>query len=87
VSIGVRLHGPARRGLNGVELIDFPLRVSGSASDSFITQEYPITPEEVEDLKAGLWYFEVQSTEFPDGELRGQLDSILFCDGFEDSGC
>ncbi len=87
-STSVRLHGPARRGVNGPELTDFPLRVSGTPSDRFVTQEYPITPEEIEDLRAGLWYLEVRSVEFPDGELRGQLDSILFCSSFEANiGC
>jgi Ca2+-binding RTX toxin-like protein len=87
VSTGVRLRGPAPRGSNGAALNVFPLRLSGAASDTFITQEYPITAQEAQQLKAGLWYFEVQSQEFPDGELRGQLDNILFCSGFEDSGC
>jgi Ca2+-binding RTX toxin-like protein len=87
VSTGVRLRGPARRDQNGVELNVFPLRLSGAAADSFITQEYPITAAEAQDLKAGLWYFEVQSGEFPEGELRGQADNIQFCSGFEDAGC
>ncbi|MBD8525423.1 CHRD domain-containing protein [Pseudomarimonas arenosa] len=87
VSTGVRLRGPATRGAQGPELIDFPLRVSGTASDTFITQAYPITPEEAEDLRAGRWYFEVESTEFPAGELRGQLDNQVFCSGFEQQDC
>ncbi len=87
VSTGVRLRGPAPRGANGATLDGFPLRLSGTASDHFISQEYPITPAEVEDLKARQWYFEVQSEEFPDGELRGQVDNILFCSGFEATGC
>ncbi len=87
VSTGVRLRGPAPRGANGVALDDFPLRLSATASDSFSTQEYPITAQEAADLKAGLWYFEVQSVEFPDAELRGQLDGILYCSSFEDVGC
>jgi len=88
VSTSVRLHGPARRGTNGPALLDFPLRVAGAASDLFVTQEYPITAAEVTDLEAGRWYFEVRSAEFPDGELRGQVDDVVFCDGFGASaGC
>ncbi|MGQ0799803.1 MAG: CHRD domain-containing protein [Pseudomarimonas sp.] len=87
VSTGVRLRGPAPRGANGAALTDFPLRVSSTANDQFITQEYPITAQEVADLKARRWYFEVQSQEFPDGELRGQVDNLLFCSGFEATGC
>lgn len=87
VSTSVVLRGPASRGSNGPVLADFPLRLSGAASDSFITQEYPITADEVQQLKAGQWYIEVSSQEFPNGELRGQLDNILFCSGFEESGC
>jgi hypothetical protein len=87
VSTGVRLRGPAPRGATGAALSDFPLRLSATAADSFITQEYPITAEDVAELKAGLWYFEVQSVEFPDAELRGQVDGILHCSSFEDVGC
>lgn len=87
VSTNVRLHGPALRGATGPALTVFPLRVSGTANDSFITQEYPITAAEAADLKAGRWYLEVRSTEFPEGELRGQLDNILHCSGFESVGC
>jgi hypothetical protein len=87
VSVGVSLHGPAPRGVNGLALEAFPLRLSGTASDRFFSQEYPITVDEVEDLKAGQWYFEVKSQEFPDGELRGQVDNLFFCSGFEATGC
>jgi Ca2+-binding RTX toxin-like protein len=87
VSTAVVLRGPAPRGNNGPVLADFPLRLSATASDSFLTQEYPITADEAEQLRAGQWYIEVSSQEFPNGELRGQLDNILFCSGFEDSGC
>jgi hypothetical protein len=86
-STGVRLRGPAPRGAIGAALADFPLRLSATAGDSFTTQEYPITAEEVADLKSGLWYFEVESVEFPEAELRGQVDGILFCSSFEDVGC
>ncbi len=87
VSTSVVLRGPAPRGSNGPVLADFPLRLSGTASDSFITQEYPITADEAQQLRAGQWYIEVSSQEFPNGELRGQLDNILFCSGFEVAGC
>jgi hypothetical protein len=46
-----------------------------------------ITADEAQQLKTGQWYIEVSSQEFPNGELRGQLDNILFCSGFEESGC
>ncbi len=32
-----------------------------------------LTDQQAKDLEAGLWYFNVHTAKFPDGEIRGQL--------------
>ena len=32
-----------------------------------------LTPEQVSDLFSGLWYISVETAEFPEGEIRGQI--------------
>jgi hypothetical protein len=39
----------------------------------------PLTAEQVTDLKAGLWYVNVHSGNFPDGEIRGQIFPASNC--------
>ena len=79
----VHIHGPARRGVVAPPIIDLP--VSGLTSGSFVVGPLAVTPAQVTDLKAGLWYFNVHSTApgSAAGEVRGQIDGRQFVDGFE----
>ncbi|HQU83251.1 MAG TPA: CHRD domain-containing protein [Pyrinomonadaceae bacterium] len=63
------IHGFAGRGGNAGVLI------SGFPSGNF-TQTFAVTPDIVTGLKAGLWYFDVHSTNFPAGEIRGQIEPL-----------
>ncbi|MDB5871314.1 MAG: hypothetical protein JWQ07_756, partial [Ramlibacter sp.] len=38
-----------------------------------IQGETVVTPAQAADLMAGLWYVNIHSTQFPGGEIRGQL--------------
>jgi TolB protein len=67
-SFTARIHGPAQRGANGAALFTFPAGVS--------TLNFSITPAMAADLKAGLWYFSVVTPNFPNGEIRGQLEPL-----------
>src|SRR5205085_7590699 len=60
------VHGPG--GLGVVAPILFPLP-SGNVSDFLIT----LTPTDVTNLKNGQLYVNVHSSNFPNGEIRGQL--------------
>ena len=60
------IHGPAAPGVPASPVIDLPL---GQIS----AMDFPITPQEVEWLKAGLLYFNVHSETYPNGEIRGQI--------------
>jgi Ca2+-binding RTX toxin-like protein len=79
----VHLHGPAPRRVAAPPVIDLP--VSGTSNGSFTVGPFPITPAQRTEIKAGRWYFNVHSTApgSSGGEIRGQVDNLMFRDGFE----
>ena len=64
------IHGPAVPGVSAPPVFPLPL---GQLSDFSIT----LTPAQVQDLKSGLFYINVHSSNFPAGEIRGQFASSL----------
>jgi uncharacterized repeat protein (TIGR01451 family) len=64
------IHGPAAPGVSAPPVFPLPL---GQLSDFAIT----LTPSQVQDLKNGLFYINVHSSNFPTGEIRGQFASSL----------
>lgn len=60
------IHGPAAPGVAAPPIFPLPL---GQISDFQIT----LTPSQVQDLKNGLFYVNVHSSNFPAGEIRGQF--------------
>jgi CHRD domain len=68
----MHFHGPAGTTENaGVQydIVGFPVRSTGNHTGA--TQ--PLTPEQESDLLSGRWYYNLHTTAFPGGELRGQL--------------
>jgi hypothetical protein len=66
------IHGPAAPGTNAPVLFPFS-GVPAATSGSIPTQSFAITPAQVSDLFAGLYYMNVHTSNFPGGEIRGQL--------------
>jgi hypothetical protein len=66
--ISAHIHGPAAVGVLGPILFPLP---TGQVSDF----EIALSPGQATDLKNGLWYVNVHSNNFPNGEIRGQLQS------------
>jgi hypothetical protein len=67
---GIHIHGPAPVGQNANVL--FTLNTS-TPSIGLIG---PITAQQLADLRAGLWYVNVQTAAYPNGEIRGQLMDV-----------
>ncbi|MEP6925510.1 MAG: CHRD domain-containing protein, partial [Pyrinomonadaceae bacterium] len=65
------IHGAAPPGANAPVL--FNIGSQGATSGTFTALGFAVTPAQVADLKAGLFYFNVHSTNLPGGEIRGQI--------------
>jgi CHRD domain len=65
------IHGPAAAGINGP--IIFDLSPPAVMAGAIAPQTFVVTPQQVADLKAGLWYFNIHTSTFPGGETRGQI--------------
>ena len=61
-------HGPAQPGVNAGVVVPF----TGSLA-SPITGTATLTPAQVADVKAGLWYVNLHTPTAPGGEIRGQV--------------
>ena len=80
-STAAHIHGPAARGVSAAALISLP--ASGANNGSFSAGPFALSPLQRDQLKSGLWYFDVHSTVAADGEVRGQFDQRQMIDGFE----
>jgi uncharacterized protein (TIGR03118 family) len=65
------IHGPAAPGTNAPIL--FPLTVPAATSGSVNNVAITLTPTQLQQLKDGLFYFNVHTTNNPGGEIRGQI--------------
>ena len=65
------IHGPAPVGVNGPVL--FNLAPSAVPTGSVYNATFAVTPAQVADLKAGLYYFNIHTAANPGGEIRGQI--------------
>jgi CHRD domain len=70
------IHGPAPVGTNAPVL--FNMAPAAAASGSVVGATFAVTPTQVADLKAGLWYFNIHTAANPGGEIRGQITVALF---------
>ena len=67
------IHGAATVGVNAGVLFDFSSGVIGATGGNIPEQTFAITPSQVADLKAGLYYFNIHTGSFGGGEIRGQI--------------
>lgn len=63
------IHGPAERGKEARPVVPF----QGVAGNTSTEGKAKITPTQYGDLAAGLWYANVHTAKYPNGEVRGQL--------------
>lgn len=61
-------HGPAAPGSNAGVVLPFKPPYT-----SPLRGEAQLTPAQIADVKAGLWYVNLHTAQFPGGELRGQV--------------
>lgn len=74
------IHGPAGPGTNAPVLINLTerfFRPSNPARGAIIFGQVNVSTNDVENLLAGLTYINVHNTNFPGGEIRGQLIPLI----------
>ena len=71
-AILAHIHGPAPIGVNAPVLFPFT-GVPNATSGTIPTQVFTLTTPQIGELEAGLFYVNVHTTNFPGGEIRGQL--------------
>jgi hypothetical protein len=62
-------HGPAAPGANAAPTVPVPT----PALPSPMNGEATLTDQQIADLTAGKWYFNIHTAAHPGGEIRGQL--------------
>jgi len=68
------IYGPALRGQTG-DLI-FDMGTVGGVNGYFPHMTFDVTPQQVDQLRMGLWYAQIGSVNNPGGEIRGQIRSL-----------
>ena len=61
-------HGPAAEGENAPPVVP----IDGALA-SPIAGNATLTDEQITQLQGGMWYFNVHTAQYPDGEIRGQV--------------
>ena len=79
----ITINGPAMAGENApvIFTLDLPMPPHSVAHGTF-----DLTAEQVDQLRTGLWYFQIATTNNPDGEIRGQIHSVNHRDDFGGDG-
>jgi hypothetical protein len=73
-AVASHIHGPGAPGVNAAILFPFNLGTgAGAITGSIPQQSFAITSTEMGQLQGGLFYMNVHSSNFPGGEIRGQL--------------
>lgn len=72
------IHGNAAFGANGPVL--FNIGAIGGTSGTFAQTTFNVTAQQVADLRAGLWYFNIHTANNPGGEIRAQITSDKIVD-------
>jgi hypothetical protein len=76
IPTAAHIHGPAAPGVNAVILFNLSPWLQFSASGVMTEQTFSITDPQILDLEAGLYYFNIHTSVFPGGEIRGQIEQI-----------
>jgi CHRD domain. len=67
----VGLYGPAAPDQNAVQVV--PIDVPFYADRSTVNDGVTLTEQQAREVLAGLWYVNVLTEKYPDGEIRGQI--------------
>jgi hypothetical protein len=80
------INGPAAAGENGPVIFTLANNPSPTPGTNGMLQFFDITAEQLAQLRAGLWYFNVATVNNPGGEIRGQILSANHRSDFNGDG-
>jgi hypothetical protein len=60
-------HGPAKPGENAGPVVDISANMKEGSAD--------LTDEQLQQLQSGSWYLNIHTQQYPDGEIRGQVEA------------
>ena len=66
---GAHFHGPADATANAPPVVPVPEDMLASP----IEGEATLTDDQIAEIQNHMWYFNIHTAQYPDGELRGQL--------------
>lgn len=69
------IHGPAAPGFNAAVVFPFS-GVPAATAGAIPEQTFAMPAARLADFKAGLYYFNVHTSNFPGGEIRGQIRQV-----------
>ena len=61
-------HGPAGSGQNAPPVVNISAKIQSGSAD--------LTDQQLADLQAGMWYVNIHTAKFPNGEIRGQVEKV-----------
>src|SRR5713226_4927434 len=72
------IYGPAMAGANGDLILDLPpygisVPFGGGGGGLIYSGGFMVTSEQITQLQAGLWYVNIKSAAFPNGEVQGKI--------------
>lgn len=71
-TVGMHFHGPATPDTNAPVVIPVT-GASDNSAGTYTGETRALTDEEEQQLLSGKWYFNIHSTTYPKGEIRGNL--------------
>jgi len=80
----ITINGPAAPDANGPVI--FTIANNGGTSGMTEPQEFPVTPQQVLQLRNGVLYFQLSTVDNPTGEIRGQIRSVNRRGDFDGDG-
>lgn len=84
VATTITINGPAATTANGPVIFTIPN--NGGTSGYTDVAHFSITAEQLVQLRAGLWYFQIATTGNSSGEVRGQIRSANMRSDFDGDG-
>jgi hypothetical protein len=82
--VGSHIHDNGPVGVNGPIRFDFSF--TGGRTGTIGPLTFNMTPAQVADLRSNKWYVDFHTSNFPDGEIRGQVKRVNLTSDYDGDG-